>query len=362
MFSEQEKIRYARQLSLPEMGEDGQKKLKSARILCVGAGGLGTPALFYLAAAGIGHIEIMDDEVVELSNLQRQILYSMDDLGQKKALIAAKRLTALNNDITVLASDEKLQIDNANQYLSKCDIVLDCTDNFATRYLLNDVAYELKKPIVSASIFQFAGQCSIFAAENGPCYRCLYPSPPPKEWIPDCASGGIFGVMAGLLGTIQAMEAIKYILNIGQTLVGRLLMIDALNLQFREYQVKQNPDCDLCHHRKPFQTLPRYQENYCMQVEDITVQEVKDLQQQGANFLILDVREPSEYDEANMGGKLIPIGQLPDRLEELDKEQLIVVHCKSGGRSRRAVEFMMGAGFKNVKNLKGGITAWLAEK
>ena len=362
MMSEHEKIRYSRQMVLPEMGEAGQKKLKNARILCIGAGGLGAPALFYLAAAGVGTIGIMDDEVVELSNLQRQILYSTDEIGQKKGVVAGKRLLALNPHININVYDEKLTIENAAARIYNYDMVLDCSDNFATRYLLNDVAYHLKKPLISASISQFKGQCSFFIAEEGPCYRCLYPSPPPKELIPDCFAGGVFGVMAGLLGTLQAMESIKYILNVGQSLVGRLLTIDALDLQFREYQLTRNPDCELCHHQTSFQTLSHFKENFCMQVEEITVEEVKSLQKQGEKFLILDVREPAEYDQANMGGKLIPIGQLPDRLDELDKDQLIVVHCKSGGRSRRAVELMMGAGFKNVKNLKGGITAWLEEK
>lgn len=364
IFNAEEKIRYSRQLSLPAVGYEGQQQLKNARVLCIGAGGLGSSALPYLAAAGVGTIGIVDDDVVELSNLQRQILYSSIELGQKKVYAAQNKLLALNSDIHVIAHDEKLHVNNALSLINQYNIVLDCTDNFAARYLINDAAFHLKKPNVSASIFQFDGQCSVFTTNEGPCYRCLYPIPPPKDLIPDCAQGGVLGVMAGLLGVMQATEAIKLILNIGQTLVGRLLTVNVLNWQFNEYTLTRNPDCILCYHHQPFLTLPRYQENYCMQtkiVEEITVKEVAALRDQGADFLILDVREPAEYEAANIGGKLIPIGQLPERVNELNSEQLIIVHCKSGGRSRRAVEFLMEAGFSNVKNLKGGITAWHAE-
>lgn len=363
-MNQEEKIRYSRHLSLSAVGMEGQQKLKNARVLCVGAGGLGSPVLLYLAAAGIGTIGIIDDDIVELSNLQRQIIYSYEELGQKKVIAAKKKLLALNSDIHVLLHEGKLNVENAFAFMDQYDVIVDGTDNFVTRYLINDVCFHLKKPNVSASIFQFEGQCSIFSMPNGPCYRCLYPSPPPPQFIPSCAEGGVLGILPGLLGTIQATEVIKLILNIGQPLTGRLLTIDALNLHFREFNLERNPDCILCQYQQPFLMLPRYQEYMCMStkvIEEITVKELAEMQKQQTDLLVLDVREQNEYDDYNIGGKLIPLGQLPSRLNELNREQLIVVHCKSGGRSRRAVEYLMEQGFTRVKNLKGGVTAWREE-
>lgn len=353
--------RYSRHFSLPMIGKEGQQKLTKARVLCIGAGGLGSPVLQYLAAAGIGTLGIVDDDRVELSNLQRQVIYTEADLGLKKVDCAKARLQAVNSAIIIETYLEKLTVSNAFSLLESYDIVVDCTDNFAARYLINDVACQLKKPHVSASVYQFEGQCSVFTAEHGPCYRCLYPEPP--LFAQNCAEGGVLGAVCGLLGTIQAIEVIKLILNIGQPLVGRLLTLDALTLQMREYTLKRNPDCVTCQGKTSFIHLPRYQET-CMQektVPEITVSEVLALRDQKADFLILDVREPAEYEAANIGGKLIPLAQLPERIGELDRNQLIVVHCRSGGRSRKAVEFLMSEGFTQVKNLKGGITAWQAE-
>jgi molybdopterin/thiamine biosynthesis adenylyltransferase/rhodanese-related sulfurtransferase len=361
-FTEEEKTRYRHHFSLPMVGIEGQQKLKNARVCCIGAGGLGSPVLLYLAAAGVGTLGIIDFDVVELSNLQRQIIYSFDELGQKKVIAAKKRLLAINPNVNVIVHEEKLNMNNAFALLESYDIIVDGTDNFSTRYLINDVCFYLKKPNVSASIFQFEGQCAVFSAP-GPCYRCLYASPPPDYLIPSCHEGGVLGVMPGLLGTIQAAEVIKLIINIGHPLVGRLLVVDALNLRFTEFKLERNPDCILCHHQQSFSTLPRFQEKVCMQnkVEEITVQELALLQEQEADILVLDVREQSEYDEFNINGKLIPLAELPNRLSELDRDKLIVVHCKSGGRSTRAAQYLLEQGFDKVKNLKGGMTAWREE-
>jgi len=363
-LSPEEHIRYSRQLSLPTVGTDGQIKLKQARVVCIGAGGLGSSALLYLAAAGVGTIGIMDPDTVDLSNLQRQVIYTQADVGHPKALMAQKRLLALNPTITVIAQTDALTVENALAVLAQYDMVIDATDNFKTRYLINDAAYHLKKPNISASIFQYEGQCSVFTAEEGPCYRCLFPSPPPDDLIPSCSMGGVLGVVCGLLGSIQAAEAIKIILNSGQALIGRLLTVDVRTLAFREFNLERREDCILCHHQQSFLSLPRYQENHCMQakvVEEITARETAALREQGVNFLLLDVREQAEFDSANLGGKLIPLGQLPARLNELNPEQFIIVHCRSGGRSRCAVELLLEVGFAKVKNLKGGILAWHAE-
>ena len=257
ILSPEEKIRYSRHLSLSDVGIEGQLKLKQARVVCIGAGGLGSPVLLYLAAAGIGTIGIVDPDVVDLSNLQRQVIYTNADLGHQKAIIAQKRLLALNPDIQVIAHAEDFNLENALSILEQYDVVIDATDNFNTRYLVNDAAYHLKKPNISASIFQYEGHCSVFTAPNGPCYRCLFPSPPPSDLIPSCAVGGVLGAICGLLGTIQAVEAIKIILNLGQPLIGRLLTVDALTLEFRKFNLERNPDCILCHHQQSFSSLPR---------------------------------------------------------------------------------------------------------
>lgn len=338
---------------LPEVGVSGQQKLSSAKVICVGAGGLGSPVLLYLAAAGVGTLGIVDDDVVDISNLQRQIIYRERDLGHKKVHCAKRHLTSQNASTQIHTYDQKLTQQNAISLLNDYDIVVDCTDNFTTHYLINDVCCHLRKPLVAASIHQFEGQCSVFSTPGGPCYRCFYPSIP--DSIPSCQEAGVLGVLPGLLGTIQATEVIKLILDIGQSLKGRLLTVNALTMQFREFILEKNPECILCHNHP---SLSYFQESRCMQIEEVTVNELLELQAQKKDLLVLDVRESSEYEADNMNGKLIPLGQLPDRLDELDRDQLIIVHCKSGGRSSRAVAYLMGEGFKNVKNLKGGITAW----
>jgi molybdopterin/thiamine biosynthesis adenylyltransferase/rhodanese-related sulfurtransferase len=341
--------RYKRHILLPEVGVAGQQKLSSAKVVCIGAGGLGSPVLLYLAAAGVGTLGILDDDVVDVSNLQRQIIYREQDIGDKKVHCAKRHLSSMNSSLLIHTYEQRLTQQNAMSLLSDYDIVIDCTDNFASHYLINDACFHLKKPLVAASIYQFEGQCSVFLAPDGPCYRCLYPLIPDN--IPSCQEAGVLGVLPGLLGSIQATEVIKLILGIGQSLMGRLLTVNALTMQFHEFELKRNPEC---HH----QSLFYVQESCYMQIEEVTVSELLELQKQKIDLLVLDVREPSEYEADHMNGKLIPLGQLSDRLDELDRDQLIIVHCKSGGRSSRAVAYLMGEGFKNVKNLKGGITAW----
>jgi len=356
---------YARQISLPEIGVSGQQKLKSARILCVGAGGLGSPALLYLAGAGIGTIGIVDDDNIEPSNLHRQVLYTTADVGRKKIQVAKERLSALNPAVNFILHEEHLQKNNALSIIANYDLVIDGSDNFATRYLVNDACFHLKKPNIYASILQFAGQCSIFCAPQGPCYRCLYESPPPPKLIPSCADSGVLGVLPGLLGTIQATEAIKLILGIGKPLVGRLLTIDALTMQFRELHIRQNPNCLLCAHQQSFDTLPNYETNQCVlsniAEDEITPQQLRTLQLQKTDFLLLDVREPYEHHTFNLGGLLVPLAQLPSQLNKLDPKRLTVVYCRVGARSAYAVKLLQKHGFTNVKNLIGGVLAWQAE-
>ncbi len=341
--------RYKRHFLLPEVGVIGQQKLSSAKVMCIGAGGLASPVLLYLAAAGVGTLGIVDDDVVDVSNLQRQIMYREQDIGHKKVHCAKRHLTSQNASTRIHTYEQALTQQNAISLLEDYDIVVDCTDNFTAHYVINDACFHVKKPLVAASIHRFEGQCSVFSTPDGPCYRCLYPSRPRD--IPSCQEAGVLGVLPGLLGTIQATEVIKLILGIGQSLKSRLLTVNALTMQFREFMLEKNPEC---HH----QSLSYVQESCDMQIEEITVSELLELQKQKKDLLVLDVREPSEFEADNMNGKLIPLGQLPDRLDELDREQLMIVHCKSGGRSSRAVAYLMGEGFKNVKNLKGGITAW----
>lgn len=369
MMDKDELLRYSRHFSLPHVGVEGQQRLRDAKVLCIGAGGLGSPLLLYLAAAGVGTIGIVDNDVVDVTNLQRQVLYTTDNIGQKKVFSAKTKLQALNPHINVITHDEHLIADNALQIIRQYDIVADGTDNFATRYLVNDACYHLKKPNVYASIFQFEGQCSIFSAPNGPCYRCLYDSPPPAGLIPNCAEGGVFGVLPGLLGTLQATEVLKLILGIGDPLIGRLLTIDTLTMRFREFALQRNPDCRLCTHQQPFATLPDHDIGVCQMntapatatVAAISVQELAELQKNHAKFILLDVREPYEYDICNLQGKLIPIGELPQRLNELDKDSMIIAHCKGGGRSTRACLLLQEAGFSDVRNLTGGVVAWAKE-
>lgn len=365
-MNQDESLRYSRHFTLPKVGVDGQKKLRDANVLCVGAGGLGSPLLMYLAAAGVGTIGIVDDDRVELSNLQRQVLYSMEDLGKKKVAAAKARILALNPNIHVITHDIRLTQKNAQELIRQYDMVADGTDNFATRYVINDACFHLKKPNVFASIFQFVGQCSVFTLDGGPCYRCLYEFPPAEGLISNCAEAGVLGVLPGLLGTLQANEVIKLILKVGKPLRGRLLTIDALTMQIRELSLQTNPSCRLCFYHQSLETLAEHEVASCpMRTADdlsITVQDLHKLQKQNADFTLLDVREPLEYEQSNLNGLLIPLGELSTRLNELDKSKLIVVHCKAGPRSQRAVLLLQEAGFDKVKYLEGGILAWMKER
>ncbi len=365
--------RYSRHLILPEVGMEGQRKLKAARVLCVGAGGLGSPLAFYLAAAGVGTLGLVDFDVVDASNLQRQILHSTHDVGRKKLDSAVEKLIALNPALNVVKHETMLTSANALEIFADYDIVADGTDNFPTRYLVNDACVLLGKPNVYGSIFRFEGQASVFAAREGPCYRCLYPEPPPPGMVPSCAEGGVLGILPGLVGVIQATEAIKLILGNGEPLIGRLLLVDALAMRFRELKLRKNPECPVCGAHPTVTELIDYQQ-FCgiapaaheetavkNGIPQMTVQELKRRMDLGDDLFILDVREPFEYQIANLGGKLIPQNDVPQRLGEIDREREIVVQCKSGGRSQRIAEFLHQAGYAKVSNLAGGITAWANE-
>jgi adenylyltransferase/sulfurtransferase len=362
--------RYARHLILPEVGMEGQQKLKAARVLCIGAGGLGSPLALYLAAAGIGTLGIVDFDVVDASNLQRQIIHSTKDIGRKKLDSAEEKLTALNPSLNVVKHEMMLTSGNALDILKDYAIVADGTDNFPTRYLVNDACVLLGKPNVYGSIFRFEGQASVFATREGPCYRCLYPQPPPPGLVPSCAEGGVLGILPGLVGVIQATEVIKLILGKGEPLIGRLLLVDALAMRFRELKLQKNPECPVCGQNPTVTRLIDYQQ-FCgiapetnqekplkNGIPQMSVQELKRRLDAGEDLLILDVREPYEYQIANIGGKLIPPNEVPQRLAEIDRNREIVVQCRSGGRSQRIAEFLAKQGYPNVKNLAGGILAW----
>jgi sulfur-carrier protein adenylyltransferase/sulfurtransferase len=365
-----ELLRYARHLTLPEVGVEGQRRLKAARVLCVGTGGLGSPLAFYLAAAGVGTLGLVDFDVVDESNLQRQIIHSTRDVGRKKLDSAAEKLLALNPALNVVKHETMLSSANALEIIRDYEIVADGTDNFPTRYLVNDACVLLGKPNVYGSIFRFEGQASVFAAKEGPCYRCLYPEPPPPGVVPSCAEGGVLGILPGLVGVMQATEAIKLILGIGEPLVGRLLLVDSLAMRFRELKLKKNPECPVCGVRPTITHLidyhqfcgvapPNQQETALSNgIPQITVKELKQRLDAGENLMILDVREPYEYQIANIGGTLIPQNQVPNRLEEIGRDREIVVQCRSGGRSQRIAEFLKQAGYEKVSNLAGGILAW----
>ena len=375
--------RYARHLILPEVGVEGQQKLKAARVLCVGAGGLGSPLALYLAAAGVGTLGLVDFDVVDASNLQRQILHSTRDVGRKKLDSAEEKLAALNPAVRVVKHGTMLSSANAMDILKDYDIVADGTDNFPTRYLVNDACVLLGKPNVYGSVFRFEGQASVFATRQGPCYRCLYPEPPPPGTVPSCAEGGVLGILPGLVGIIQATEVIKLILGKGDPLVGRLLLVDALAMRFRELKLKKNPECPVCGAHPTVTALIDYQEfcgvaayqQFCgiapeanpkagqettlkNGIPQMTVQELKVRRDRGEDLFVLDVREPYEYQIANIGGTLIPQNEVPLRLAEIDRNREIVVECRSGGRSQRIAEFLAQQGYANVKNLAGGILAW----
>jgi adenylyltransferase/sulfurtransferase len=365
--------RYSRHLILPEVGMEGQRRLKAAKVLCVGTGGLGSPLAFYLAAAGIGTLGLVDFDVVDSSNLQRQIIHSTKDIGRKKLDSAAEKLTALNPALNVVRHETMLSSANALEILKDYDIVADGTDNFPTRYLVNDACVLLGKPNVYGSIFRFEGQASVFATEQGPCYRCLYPEPPPPGLVPSCAEGGVLGILPGLVGVMQATEVIKLILGKGEPLIGRLLLVDALNMRFRELKLRKNPECPVCGTSPTVTELIDYQQ-FCGIVPEtpqessmkngipqMTVKELKRRIDAGEDVQLIDVREPYEYQIAQIGGKLIPQNDVPQRLAEIDREREVVVHCRSGARSQRIAEFLKQSGYPRVANLAGGILAWSDE-
>ena len=370
-LSNEEISRYSRHLIMPEVALDGQKKLKQAKVLTIGAGGLGSPLAMYLAAAGVGTIGIVDFDVVDESNLQRQIIHGTSDVGRKKMESARDTLKNINPNVEIIAFEEALSSENALEIFEDFDIIVDGTDNFPTRYLVNDACVLLGKPNVYGSIFRFEGQASVFYAEEGPCYRCLYPEPPPPGLVPSCAEGGVLGILPGSIGITQATETVKLILGIGEPLIGRLLLYDALGMSYREMKLRKDPNCPVCGENPTVTELIDYQE-FCgipqaaaaeqeNGVPEITVTELKQKMDSGEDVNVLDVREPHEYEVANIGVKLIPLGELPQRLAELDQSENFAIHCKSGARSAKAVKLLQDAGFENVYNVKGGITAWSEE-
>jgi adenylyltransferase/sulfurtransferase len=364
-LSGEEMSRYARHLTLPEVGPEGQAKLKAGSVLIIGSGGLGSPVGLYLAAAGVGRIGIVDFDRVDYSNLQRQIIHGSGDVGRAKVDSAAESIARINPLIEVDKIDQAFTSDNALAIAEDYDIVVDGTDNFATRYLVNDVCVLLNKPNCYGSIFRFEGQASVFAHGDGPCYRCLYPEPPDPGVIPNCAEGGVLGVLPGIVGTIQATEAIKIILGVGVPLAGRLLLLDALEMRFRQLRIDRDPNCPVCGDH-PTITAPIDYDQFCgtppagaaQSPWDIEPAELKRRIETHSPLTVLDVREPSEFEICNLGGLLIPLGELAERLGELDRSKPIVVHCKLGGRSAKAVQMLRDAGFDDVVNLKGGIQAW----
>ena len=365
--------RYSRHLILPEVGMEGQRKLKAARVLCVGTGGLGSPLALYLTAAGIGTLGLVDFDVVDSSNLQRQIIHSTKDIGRKKLDSAEEKLKALNPSINIVKHDTMLSSANALDIIKDYDIVADGTDNFPTRYLVNDACVLLGKPNAYGSIFRFEGQASVFATETGPCYRCLYPEPPPPGLVPSCAEGGVLGILPGLVGVIQATEVIKLILGKGEPLIGRLLLVDALNMRFRELKLRKNPECPVCGENPTVTQLIDYQhfcgivpetpqeKNVKNGIPQITVKELKVRRDSGDDFFLLDVREPYEYQIAQIGGTLIPQNDVPNRLAQIPRDREIIVQCRSGARSQRIAELLQQAGYTSVANLAGGILAWSDE-
>jgi sulfur-carrier protein adenylyltransferase/sulfurtransferase len=364
-----EMARYARHLSLPDVGVEGQRRLKAARVLLVGAGGLGSPAALYLAAAGVGTIGLVDHDQVDATNLQRQVLYGTGDLGRPKLEAAAERLGDLNPDVRLETHALRLDSGNALEVLRGYDVVIDGSDNFPTRYLVNDACVLLGKPYVYGSIFRFEGQVSVFDAARGPCYRCLFADPPPRELVPSCAEGGVLGVLPGVVGTLQALEAIKLVLGRGESLVGRLLLFDALRMRFRELELQKDPACPVCGEAPTVTRLIDY-EAFCGvggdgagaagSEDEIGAAALRaELAAGGERLVLLDVREPHEWEIARIpGARLIPLRELPERLGELDPAAEIVTHCHHGGRSLRALEMLRAAGFERVRSLAGGIDAW----
>ena len=364
-LSKDEILRYSRHLIMPEVGMDGQLKLKNSKVLLIGTGGLGAPLGLYLAAAGVGKLGLVDFDVVDSTNLQRQVTFGAQDVGTPKTLAAKNRLSSLNSDIEIQTYETKLESSNALELFKDYDFIVDGTDNFPTRYLVNDACILLGKQNVYGSIFRFEGQATVFGAPDGPCYRCLYPEPPPPGLVPSCAEGGVLGVLPGIIGSIQAMETIKLILGAGQPLIGRLVLFDALKLQFRELKLEKDPDCPVCGSHPTVTELIDYQAFCGIGAEpsydgaEITAEELRDEWQRNPELVVIDVREPHEHEIAHIDGAvLIPLGELPDRLGELDGHHEIVTHCHHGARSLKALEILKAAGFSKVRSLRGGIDAW----
>ena len=368
-----EVARYSRHLIMPEVGMEGQLKLKAARALCIGAGGLGSPVLLYLAAAGVGTLGLVDFDEVDYSNLHRQIIHGTPDVGRSKLDSAKLRLNALNPEVEVVTYEMALSSENALGLFADYDLVIDGTDNFPTRYLVNDACVIQGKPNIYGSIFRFEGQASVFATKDGPCYRCLYPEPPPPGLVPSCAEGGVLGILPGVIGTLQATEAIKVILGVGAPLIGRFLIFDALKMRFRELKLRKDPDCPVCGDHPTVTQLVDY-EQFCgiapaataaassstEDADEATVEELKTRLDRHESFLLLDVREPQEFEICRIPGSvLIPLGDLPSRLSELEGRDDMIVHCKSGVRSGKAVSLLREAGYSKARNLKGGILAWI---
>jgi adenylyltransferase/sulfurtransferase len=369
-FTPEETSRYGRQFVLPDIGFEGQQKLKSASVLIVGAGGLGSPSAMYLSAAGVGRIGIVDFDQVEHSNLQRQVIYGTSDVGKSKVEMARRRILDINPNVSVVVHPERLTSANALSVLSSYHVVIDGSDNLATRYLINDACVLLKKPDVYGAVFQFEGQASVFYAERGPCYRCLFPEPPPPELVTSCAEGGVLGMLPGIIGSVQAIEAVKLLVGFGESLIGRLILFDGARMDFREVRVEKAKACPVCGERPTIQSLIDY-ESFCgvskseKRTEDlsvdISVQHLKQRLDNGEAIFLLDVREPYEHKIAHLNARLIPLRDLPNRLPELNRDNEIVVYCHTGVRSASAAEFLRSNGFRNVKNLTGGIDAWARE-
>ena len=369
-LSDEEIRRYARHLILPEVGLEGQKKLKAARVLAVGAGGLGSPLALYLAAAGVGTIGLVDFDVVDESNLHRQVLFSTADVGRPKLVAAAERLRGMNPNVRILPFEERLTSANALGIVRDFDVVADGTDNFPTRYLVNDACVLTGKPNAYASVFRFEGQASVFWAEKGPCYRCLYAEPPPPGLVPSCAEGGVLGILPGLLGVMQATETLKLLLGVGEPLIGRLVLVDALSMRFRDLKIRKNPACVICGPNPTVTKLIDY-EAFCgtaplvsssgmfTDEPEVTVEELKAMRDRGDAFVLVDVREEREWAISDLADSVkIPLGTLPESLDKLSPDDEIVVYCRTGGRSGNAVHFLQAKGYAKAKNLVGGINKW----
>ena len=367
----QEIRRYSRHLIIPDVAMDGQKRLKNAKVLCVGAGGLGSPALMYLAAAGVGTLGIIDFDVVDESNLQRQVIHGQSDVGRPKAESARDSVNEINPLLNVVLHEERLDSTNAMRIFADYDLIVDGTDNFATRYLVNDACVLLGKPYVWGSIYRFDGQASVFWSEYGPCYRCLYPEPPPPGMVPSCAEGGVLGVLCASVGSIQVTEAIKVLTGIGDPLVGRLMIYDALEMTYRSVKVRKDPECPLCGKNPTITELIDY-EAFCGTVSDeaqqaavgstITPAELKQLMDDGSDFLLVDVREPAEWEIVRLpGAVLIPKGDVPSKLAELPQNKPVIAYCKTGVRSAEVLALLKNAGFADAKHVQGGISAWATQ-